>query len=141
MPISRVARPWPLLLAACFTASSLRAQQPVPAPTMADSARRDTLPPAVLVGRVVDSAGVGLMGAEITLLNSDKVHSISSDSGDFRIAGLTPGTLVFNVRRIGFEAATFTAVLKPGRTHRANFSLTATALSLPTVAVSDTANR
>ena len=108
---------------------------------MGDSARRDTLPPAVLVGRVVDSSGVGLTGAEITLLNSDKVHSISSDSGDFRITGLTPGTLVFNVRRIGFEAATFTAVLKPGRTHRANFSLTATALSLPTVSVSDTANR
>jgi outer membrane receptor for monomeric catechols len=32
-------------------------------------------------------------------------------------------------------------VLKPGKTHRATFSLTATAQALPTVAVADTANK
>jgi hypothetical protein len=123
------------VVAVCAATSMLRAQQ-----QPADTAHHDAAPlaPAVLLGRVTDSLGVGLMGAEITLLHSDRVHAITSDSGDFRLTGLEPGTLVFNVRRIGFEAASFTAVLKPGKTHRANFRLSATALALPTVAVSDT---
>lgn len=121
------------LVAACTAATVLHAQQPA-----LDTARRDTLPTAILIGHVVDSTGLGLTGAEITLLHSDRIHSITGDSGSFRITGLQPGTVVFNVRRIGFEAATFTAVLRPGKTHRATFSLTATALSLPAVAVSDT---
>ena len=108
--------------------------------TPADSAHRDSLP-ATLIGHVVDSSGVGLPGAEITLNKSDKVHAITGDSGEFRISGLPPGTVVFNVRRIGFDAASFTAVLKPGKVQRAKLSLTANAQSLPTVAVSDTANK
>lgn len=108
--------------------------------TPADSAKRDSLP-ATLIGHVIDSSGVGLPGAEITLNKSDKVHAITGDSGEFRIAGIPPGTAVFNVRRIGFESASFTAVLKPGRVQRAKFSLTPTAQALPTVAVSDTANK
>lgn len=130
----RVVMVWQLV-ALCAATSILRTQQPT------DTLHRDAVPlaPAILIGRVTDSIGAGLVGAEITLLHSDRVHTITSDSGDFRITGLDPGTVVFNVRRIGFEAATFTAVLKPGRTHRATFRLSATALALPTVAVSDTA--
>jgi hypothetical protein len=79
------------------------------------------------------------MGAEITLLHSTTVHAITGDSGDFRVTGIPAGTNVFNVRRIGYEAASFTAVLKSGKTHRATFKLTASAHALPTVAVSDTA--
>jgi hypothetical protein len=130
----RVVLAWQIFAVSAAT-SVVRAQQPT------DTLHRDAaaLAPATLIGRVTDSIGAGLVGAEITLLHSDRVHTITSDSGDFRITGLEPGTVVFNVRRIGFEAASFTAVLKPGRTHRANFALTATALALPTVAVSDTA--
>ena len=72
---------------------------------------------------------------------SDLFIVITGDSGEFRIFGLPPGTVVFNVRRIGFESASFTAVLKPGKTHRASFPMTATAQNLPTVAVSDTASK
>jgi hypothetical protein len=122
---------------ACALATAVHAQQPAGSPRL-DSTARDTTP-ATLIGRVVDSAGAGVAGAEITLLKSDKVYSISGDSGAFRITGLPPGTVVFNVRRIGYEAATFTAVLKPGKTHRTNFALSTAAQSLPTLAVSDTA--
>jgi hypothetical protein len=115
----------------CLAAATAGAQAP-------DSTLRDSTP-AVLVGRVVDGGGAGLPGAEITMMKSGRVHAISGDSGDFRIAGLPPGTVVFNVRRIGFEAASFTAVLKPGKTHRANFSLSASAQVLPKVSVADTA--
>ena len=130
-----------LSIVAIFTATTVRAQQPPPPPpgpaSAADAAHRDSLP-AVLIGRVTDSAGVGLAGAEITLMHSDKLRSITSDSGQFRIAGLPAGANVFNVRRLGFEPASFTAVLKSGKTHRATFALTVTAHALPTVAVSDT---
>jgi len=129
------------LVALCITAGISHAQQPLPGPTPAgDSVRRDSTP-AVLVGRVVDSLGTGVPGAEITMTKSDKVHSITGDSGEFRIAGLPPGTVVFNVRRIGFESASFTAVLKPGKTHRATFPMTVNAQALPLVAVSDTASK
>jgi hypothetical protein len=140
MAISRAVRGWQLFTA-CATAGVLHAQQPVQQaaqPPALDSAHHDTLAVAILIGRVVDSTGQGLSGAEITLLHSERIHSITGDSGAFRITGLQPGTLVFNVRRIGFEAATFTAVLHPGKTHRATFPMTATALALPVVAVSDT---
>lgn len=121
--------------AVLVTATVVRAQQP-----LADSTKRDSLP-AVLIGKVTDSLGIGLPGAELTLFHSEKIHAITGDSGDFRIAGLPPGTNVFNVRRLGFEPASFTAVLKPGKTHRATLRLSATAHELPTVAVADTANK
>ncbi len=88
---------------------------------VSDTTQRDSIP-ATLIGHVVDSVGVGLPGAEITLNKSDRVHAITGDSGEFRIAGLPSGAVVFNVRRIGFESASFTAVLKPGKTQRAKFS-------------------
>jgi len=123
--------------AACAMASvPLRAQlTPV-----SDTTRRDSIP-AVLIGHVVDSTGVGLPGAEITVNKSDRVHAITGDSGEFRIVDLPAGTTVFNVRRIGFETASFTAVLRGGRTQRAKFSLTPVAQALPVVAVSDTATK
>jgi hypothetical protein len=98
---------------------------------------RDSVP-AVLVGRVTDSAGVGLTGAEVSVLKQDSLRTVTGDSGTFRMTGLPAGTIVFSVRRIGYESATFTAVLHGGRTHRATFSLTATAQRLPLVSVSDT---
>jgi hypothetical protein len=120
------------LVFAAIIAMPLRAEQSDTA------ARRDSVP-AILIGRVTDSAGVGLAGAEIALHQSDKMRVITGDSGEFRFAGIPAGTRVFNVRRLGFEPASFTAVLKPGKTHRATFTLTASAHGLPTVAVADTA--
>ncbi len=128
---------WGHFVAVCAVVF-LASVQGVNAQQAADSTRRDSLP-ATLIGRVTDSAGAGLAGAEITLARSDHVHAVTGDSGDFRISGIAPGTSVFNVRRIGFEAATFTAVLHSGKTHRAKFTLTAAAQPLPTVAVNDTA--
>src|SRR3954468_24313338 len=97
-------------------AAGLRAQAPPPsspAPSVA-SGRREY--PAILMGRVTTAAGAVLAGAEITLAKSDKLHTITGDSGQFNITGLPPGTNVFNVRRLGYEPASFTAVLKSGKT-------------------------
>lgn len=128
----------PLSGALLVAALAVAAHGQQPAPPRPDSAARDSAP-AILVGRVVDSTGAGLTGAEITVQKLDRIYSLSGDSGAFRVTGLPAGTVVFNVRRIGYEAATFTAVLKAGKTHRSNFTLSATAQTLPTVAVADTA--
>jgi hypothetical protein len=111
-------------------------QEPPASRPPSDSSVRDSS--ATLMGRVVDSTGAGLSGAEISLLKSDRVRAISGDSGEFRVTDLPSGTVVFNVRRIGYEPATFTAVLKPGRSHRTNFQLSVMPRALPAVAVSDT---
>lgn len=128
-----------LVLAVLLAPATLRSQQP---PALSsrnvDSLWRDSLP-AVLTGRVTDSTGVGLAGAEITLSTSTRPTAVTGDSGEFRITGLRPGANVFNVRRLGYAAATFTAILKPGKTHRATFQLSGAAHALPLVAVSDTA--
>jgi Carboxypeptidase regulatory-like domain/TonB-dependent Receptor Plug Domain len=120
-----------LLLGVAAASHATRAQQP-------DSARRDSLP-ATLIGRVTDTLGAPLNGAEITLFKSESIRAISGDSGEFRLTGLPPGTNVFNVRRLGYQPASFTAALKSGRTHRATFALSISAQALPLIAVSDTA--
>src|SRR5678815_3111484 len=87
------------LVALCITAAASRAQQPAQAGAP-DSTRRDSTP-AVLIGHVVDSLGMGMRVADITRTHSDKIQPITGDSGELCITGLPPGTIVFNVRRIG----------------------------------------
>ena len=74
-----------ICVAACVASAPLRAQL-----LPADSAKPDSMP-ATLIGHVVDTSGVGVSGAEITLNKSDKVHAITGDSGEFRIVGLPGG--------------------------------------------------
>jgi hypothetical protein len=134
-----------LAVAACVAASAaphasaaLQAKPQASPQATTDSSRPAAPRPAILVGHVTDSAGVGVPGAEISLLATGRVQGITGDSGEFRLPGLPSGTVVFSVRRIGFEAATFTAVLKPGVTHRVRLPLNVTAQPLPVVAVADT---
>lgn len=143
MAILRGARGWSRLVAV-FGTMLVSAVALAPASAQSsppkDSSNKPIVP-AVLVGHVTDSSGVPLMGAEISLFHNESIRAITGDSGEFRIVRLPPGTNVFNVRRLGFEAASFTAFLKSGTTSRATFKLTSTALALPTIAVSDTATK
>lgn len=93
---------------------------------------------AKLVGTVTDTAGVPLSRAEIWLVAVTSLRTISNDSGHFELPGLPAGSVVLGVRRLGFEEATFTAVLKPGKTHRATFPLTPSVQPLAEVRVRDT---
>jgi hypothetical protein len=91
-----------------------------------------------LIGTVTDTSGVPLSRAEVWLVAVSTLRAISNDSGQFDLAGLPAGTITFGVRRLGFAEATFTALLKPGRTHRATFPLTPSAQPLAAVKVQDT---
>ena len=93
---------------------------------------------AKLVGRITDSAGTPLARAEIWLLSIAALRAVSDDSGAFELLGLPAGPVTFAVRRLGYESATFSAMLKEGKTHRASFPLTPAVQSLETVNVQDT---
>ena len=95
---------------------------------------------ARVIGKVTDTTGVALPRAEVWLLSVNELRAIADDSGRFELAGLPSGPVTFGVRRLGFESATFSAVLKPGKTHRVTFPLTPAAQSLAEVKVQDTAS-
>lgn len=98
------------------------------------------VPTAKVIGRVTDTSGVPLPRAEVWLVSASQLRAVADDSGRFELAGLPSGPVTFGVRRLGFESATFSAVLKPGKTHRATFPLTPSAQSLTEVKVQDTAS-
>ena len=93
---------------------------------------------AKLVGMVTDTSGAPLSRAEIWLIAASTLRTISNDSGKFELPGLPAGSIQLGVRRLGYESATFTAVLKAGKTHRATFPLSPSAQSLVAVKVQDT---
>lgn len=99
-------------------------------------------PPATakLLGTVTDTSGARLSRAEVWLLATSTLRTITNDSGEFELPGLPAGTITLGVRRLGYESATFSATLKPGKTHRATFPLTPSPQTLAEVKVQDTAS-
>lgn len=133
--------PLPLILAGVACALTSMAVRSVDGqtPPVADAAA----PPAArskLIGTVTDTSGAPLSRAEVWLIATSTLRTISNDSGQFELPGLPPGAVTLGVRRLGYESATFSATLKPGKTHRATFPLTPSAQSLAEVKVQDTAS-
>ena len=123
-----------LLVACIVTASTFLAWEAA----AQDTARGTTQAAAAsrVIGKVTDTSGVRLSKAEITILQTE-LRTVSDDSGEFNLEGIPSGIVVFSVRRLGYEAATFTAVLKPGKVHRATFPLTELAANMPGMTVEE----
>lgn len=86
-------------------------------------------PWAVLTGTVRDEAGAPIPSVAIS--TRGVVRTARTDSaGRFRMSGVTAGVGTFDVRRIGFEPAEFTATLKAGDTLNLEISLTTNAAVL-----------
>ena len=86
-------------------------------------------------GTVVDTAGAPLDGAEVRAVGTAFLV-ITGDSGVFRVE-LPAGPIVFAVRRLGYEPATFLATLRPGRVNGVALVLHGTAQPLPGVVVAE----
>ena len=66
---------------------------------------------ATLNGSVTDSAGVGISRAIVTV-SGDSARASTNERGDFRLEGLTPGTVEVRIRRLGFAPRTEPIQLK-----------------------------
>jgi hypothetical protein len=99
---------------------------------------QDTSRTTRLIGHVVDSAGVPVRGAEVTVLPAQMLRATTNDSGFFAIDSIPVGKVDLAVRRLGYAPATFIAEQKPGVIGRATLRLAAVALDLPPVSVEDT---
>lgn len=102
------------------------------------AAQRPDSTTAVLLGRITDTAGVGLSGAEVAVLKLGR-RALTNDTGGFRLDGLAPGTSIFTVRRLGYLPISFTATLRGGHIAHTTLSLSAAPQLLPETDVSDTA--
>jgi hypothetical protein len=96
--------------------------------------RAQEAPPIVKIrGIVVDSGGAPLSGAEVRAVGT-ALLMLTSDSGIFRVE-LPAGPVVFAVRRLGYEPATFLATLRPGKTNGVTLILQSMPQALPGVTV------
>ena len=96
---------------------------------------QETQPIVRVRGIVVDTAGLPLGGAEVRAVGTAMLV-ITSDSGLFH-AELPAGPIVFAVRRLGYEASTFLATLKSGRTNGVKLTLQGTAHHLAGVLIAE----
>lgn len=103
------------------------------------AAQRPDSTSSVLLGRITDSAGVGLAGAEVALLDLN-LRAVTNDTGAFRLNGLPVGRSIFSVRRLGYLPITFAAVLRGGHIQHTTLSLSVAPELLPNVDVSDSAS-
>lgn len=74
----------------------------------------DASGPFDLVGIVVDDAGRPLVGAFVSLEDSDW-GSISTDAGRFEIPSVTPGTVSLEVELLGYETLHWTGSVRESR--------------------------
>lgn len=95
---------------------------------------------ARLLGTVTDTSGARLSRAEVWVVAASALRAVTNDSGEFELAGLPAGAITLAIRRLGYESATFSATLTPGRAHRATFPLTPSAHILAELRVQDTAS-
>lgn len=81
-----------------------------------------------VVGRVSDSSGAAVPGAQITVTNTQtgiSVHTVTSAEGTYSVPGLLAGTYAVKVEKPGFQAYTATAItLLSSETVRVDVPLT-----------------
>jgi hypothetical protein len=87
--------------------------------------------PAVLTGRVTDSAGVPIGRAEIRM-GSPRILATTTDSGTFRVV-VAGGQMEISVRRLGYVGATTTVNVAAGDSVRLRFVLARSAVLLDSV--------
>lgn len=85
-------------------------------------------------GTVTDSAGLPLLGAEITV-DGLTVHATTDERGVFRLGGIPYGTQTMNVRRLGFAPQRESIEVSTPADATASIRLKAIAESLPPVVI------
>ncbi|HEX8724499.1 MAG TPA: carboxypeptidase-like regulatory domain-containing protein [Gemmatimonadaceae bacterium] len=85
-----------------------------------------------LLGRVVDTSGIPVVGARASLDAAGMIASTDS-SGAFAFRGVPAGRRVVTIQRLGYGPAQFVTVLAAGETATQTDTLHASATNLPAV--------
>ncbi len=88
-----------------------------------------------IVGNVRNTAGLGIAGAELSLVGTAPSTARTDVSGGFRVVGTRAGTVSLSVRRLGFRPVTTEVVVRPGETTEASVTLERAAQELAPVVV------
>jgi hypothetical protein len=91
---------------------------------------------ARIVGRVVSADGKGVIGARVTLQDTD-ISTVTDTAGSFRLAGAPAGTRTLEAIAIGFVPVRAVADLKPNRETAVTIAIGSKVTTLGTVKVVD----
>jgi hypothetical protein len=91
-------------------------------------------PPAVVTGVVVDSAGVPIPHAVVSVLGQP-LRVLTDSSGRFRLALVTPGLCVFTVRALGYRPVMRSITPEPGQSASERIVLQTVGVALPEMTV------
>src|SRR3989442_670613 len=96
---------------------------------------------ATVQGTVTDGAsGAPIADARVTIAGT-LLQSTTNVLGNYRIAGITPGNVTVQVRRIGYKTLTTALTLAEGQEFTGNYGLTASVVQLEEIVVTGTAGR
>ena len=106
----------------CFSASTAAAQE-------------GTLGLGGISGRVKDSLGLAIIGAQITIPGSQLIAE-TDDSGRFELGKIRPGMLALRFRRLGYQPDTVELLVLAGRSVPLEVTLSRLSVSLTPVVIS-----
>ena len=105
----------------CFSVSTAAAQE-------------GTLGLGGISGRVKDSLGLAIIGAQITIPGSQLIAE-TDDSGRFELAKIRPGMLALRFRRLGYQPDTVELLILAGRSVPLEVTLSRLSVSLTPVVI------
>jgi TonB-linked SusC/RagA family outer membrane protein len=91
-----------------------------------------------IVGRVTDATSQAPIVAATVLLEGTRSGALTSDSGEFRISNVPPGTYRVTARRIGYTPATQSVIVNAEQEVRADFALARAPSTLEQVVITAT---
>src|SRR6266851_6597817 len=96
---------------------------------------------ATVQGTITDAAsGAPIADARITIVGT-LLQSTTNVLGNYRIAGIVPGNVTLQVRRIGYKTLSTPLTLAEGQEFAGNYALTASVMQLEEIVVTGTAGR
>src|SRR5882672_11257267 len=96
---------------------------------------------ATVQGTITDAAsGAPISDARVTIVGT-LLQGTTNILGNYRIAGVVPGNVTLQVRRIGYKTLSTPLTLADGQEFTGNYGLTASVVQLEEIVVTGTAGR
>src|SRR5258708_4094070 len=94
---------------------------------------------ASVQGTVTDAASSAPIAGAIVAVAGTTLQGVTNVLGNYRIAGITPGAITIQVRRIGFKTLSAPVTLAEGQEFTGNYALNASVVQLEEIVVTGTA--